>query len=90
MSKYHDLKPDDFDFPMSYAFRSYVEEQCTGRPLPSIELPAEKEIVPLPETPEPAWTRDQWQYVQSLHAQMLYLQNKVTELLKGRKPKGQY
>ena len=31
-----------FDFPCSYDFRSFVEEQCTGQPLPSIDLPTKE------------------------------------------------
>ena len=33
----HELTPDDYDFPMSYSFRSYIEERTTGKPLPAIE-----------------------------------------------------
>ena len=50
MGNYHDLKPSDYDYPMSYAFRSYVEEQCTGKPLPPID-PPEREAQPLSEKP---------------------------------------
>ena len=89
MGNYHDLKPSDYDYPMSYAFRSYVEEQCTGKPLPPID-PPEREATPLFEAPEPAWSRDQWQYIKQMRAQVLHLNTKVTELSAKRKPKGQY
>ena len=39
---YHRLKPEDYDYPMSYDYRSFIEEQLTGQPLPRIEPEREK------------------------------------------------
>jgi len=43
---YPRLKVTDFDFPMSYDFRSFIEEEITGKPLPPIDLPEGKEQEP--------------------------------------------
>jgi len=33
---FHPMTPEDIDYPCSYAWRSYYEEQITGKPLPSL------------------------------------------------------
>lgn len=61
---YYPLTPEDFDFPCSYAFRSYFEEQCTGNPLPQLypkEIPERVE----PELPRP------WDKVQQLESEVV-------------------
>lgn len=84
------------DFPCSYAWRAYYAETMDGIILPSIELPEpalpdEREAqVPLSKQPEPGWSRGQWDKVQQIQGQLLHLENKVTELLARRKPRGQY
>ena len=39
------ISPEDFDFPMSYDFRSFIEERFTGKPLPALE-PKTEDIQP--------------------------------------------
>lgn len=60
---YPRFKPSDFDFPMSHGWRSYIEEECTGKPLPAI-YPQASDLSESPvETSEPKWTQRRWQYV---------------------------
>jgi len=44
--QYHPMSPEDFDFPCSYSFRSYIEEELTGKPLPSLYPEPEPEKQP--------------------------------------------
>lgn len=76
---YQLLKPEDFDFPCSYDFRSFVEREYTGKSLPSIEPSEQVSRWPGPLL-EPEWTQRQWQYVQQIRGQLNHLSNKVTEL----------
>lgn len=80
------VSPEDFDFPVSYLFRSYEAEQY-GEHLPSID-PPERGASPLLEITEPEWTRQQWEYVQNLRGLVNHLQNKINEHLnKDKKTK---
>ncbi len=47
-----------------------------------------EDIAVIKESPEPAWSKKQWDTVQQLHAQVLYLQKQVKELaIKKKKGK---
>ncbi len=76
---YQTHPPEDFDFPMSYNFRSFVEEQSTGQPLPAL-VPMLREVLPVLSQPESAWSKGQWDYIQQLKAMVSHLNSKVTEL----------
>ncbi len=76
---YHPVLPEDFDFPMSYDFRAYVNGE------PSIEPPkiVTTEI-------EPQWSKKQWDYVKQLKARVLHGERKIVELSLKKKRKSKY
>lgn len=70
------MKPEDFDFPVSYDFRSFVEEEATGKPLPAI-----KETKLLEAHSEPKWTGRQRDILNQLRAEVTGWRKKHAELL---------
>jgi len=82
------LRREDFDFPCSYAWRSYYEEQATGKclePIEQVSPPAGK----APVLDKPEWERHRWAYIEQLAGQVRVLNSKVTEL-RAKKKKTDY
>ena len=50
--------------------------QQGGYYLPALEPKLEESV----STPEPQWTKEQWQYVQQLRAQVVHLNKRLSEL----------
>lgn len=92
---YHRLTPEMFDFPMSYDFRSFIEEQCTGKPLPPIDPEDETTEVHYVDT---EWSNKQWDTIKQLKADNVHLRTQWYKHLKEdreyraskRKPKSKW
>ena len=57
--------------------------------LPGSAMDYQEEEQPKP-TSEPAWTQRQWEYVQQIKGQVIFLQNKLNEHLDKSPKKGRY
>ena len=79
------LKPEDIDFACSRDWRSFYEEQATGRPLEPLEQAST--LTSSPASQEPEWGKSQWQQVTQLRAMVRFLNAKVTEM-RAEKKKG--
>lgn len=78
----------DWDFAMSRDWRSYIEQEVTGSPLPALEPPRiEPQVVSDISQP---WQKDQWQSVQQTKAMVLHLNNQIKELLAKKKTDNNY
>ncbi len=75
--------------------RQLHNKECWANPLVPLKLSGiltlEERVAILEDRPEPPmtqseWTGNQWDYVQQLKGQVVFLTNKVNELL-ARKPK---
>ncbi len=84
-------KPSDIDFPVSYSvYRSLCQQHSWQDPGP--DRPTELEPpngYQLSAISEPGWSRQQWQYVQQLRAQMLYQQKLLLAHITPKKKKRQ-
>ena len=79
------LYPEDFDFPMSDTFRACSFEYCR-QPDPSYTPPLPEEHS-IDKIQEPEWTKQQWDYIRQLKAQVLFLSDKVNKRLDKKQRK---
>jgi len=88
---YTAVTAEDFDYPMSYAWRSFIEQETTGKPLPPIE--------PEVREPEPRviehihrtsnMSAKEFAELKQLRLKVDWLEKKLTERQTKAKPKQQ-
>ncbi|KKN07843.1 hypothetical protein LCGC14_1062960 [marine sediment metagenome] len=90
---YRRMRAEDFDFPMSYAWRSYFEEQITGKPLPSTDPPEASESTPRVTEVihrHSEMGQKEFDLLQQTARTVGYLQGEIDRLKTRRKPRGEY
>ena len=71
----------------SLAYRTYLAvEEMLAQSEPCW-VTDEDEPLPVKSSPEPKWSRRQWDYIQQLESKVLFLQKKVLELLASERKK---
>lgn len=86
---YQPVRPEDFDYPMSYSFyRSLCQYQGWPEPGSCELLP--RALEDDKEISEPAWEAKQWDVVQQLQGQVRFLSSKVNEMRATKKSKDIY
>ena len=80
MWKYHNEALKNPEYQMEGMLDCFREEMSFSMPYQNFSTPAPENFTQTQDSYTPEWTKRQWDMVQQLKAQVLFLSNKINEM----------